>query len=160
MKNSSEFWQVAPPDGRELRNYGLLMAGVGSLVAVALWFGGTVVGGSVWHNENETATWWAAGVALAFLGAALVWRAPLRPLYHVWMLLVAVLGYVNTHILLAIIFYTMFTVTGLIMRVLRRDPLALKGFGRREADSSDREDSYWARREQPLLPADHPEHQF
>ncbi|HIC68489.1 MAG TPA: hypothetical protein EYO90_03045 [Candidatus Latescibacteria bacterium] len=74
--------------------------------------------------------------------------------------MVAVLGYVNTHILLAIIFYTMFTVTGLIMRVLRRDPLALKGFGRREADSSDRKDSYWERREQPLLPADHPEHQF
>ena len=149
MKESSGFWKVPAPGGRELRNYGLLMAAVGSLVAAALWYKG-----------NETATWWAVGVALAFLGTGVVCRPALRPLYHVWMLLVVILGYVNTHILLAIIFYTMFTVTGLIMRVLRRDPLELKGFGRREADSSDRKDSYWAHREQPLLPADHPEHQF
>ena len=149
MVESSGFWQVARPGGRELRNYGLLMAAVGSLASAALWYKG-----------NETATWWAAGVALAFLGTALVWRAALRPLYHVWMLLVAVLGYVNTHILLALIFYTIFTVTGLTMRVLRRDPLALKGFERRSAHSTDRKGSYWERREQPLLPADHAERQF
>ncbi len=62
------------------------------------------------------------------------WRSALRPFYHVWMLLAAVLGYVNTHILLAVIFYTMFTVTGLVMRAFGRDPLRLKAFGRRRTD--------------------------
>ena len=171
MKETSGFWQVAPPDGRELRSFGLLIAAVGSLVAVWLWLVGTtwwaaevlgveVVNGTIRHSGNETAAWWTAGVALIFLGAALVWRAPLRPLHHVWMLLVAVLGYVMTHFWLAIVFYTLFLAIGLIMRVLRQDPLALKGFGRREAGSSDRKGSFWERREQPLLPAEHPEHQF
>ena len=175
MKESSGFWHVPPPDGRELRNYGLLMAAVGFVVAAAFWLGGTVwwetawwavdvpgleTGeGSVRFNKNETAVWWATGVALAFLGTALVWRTPLRPIYHVWMLLVAVLGFVSTHFWLALIFYTLFTAIGLVMRILRQDPLALKEF-RSAHDSPGHKRSYWERREEPLLPAEHPEHQF
>ena len=143
------FWTVAPPTSRELRNYGLLMVVVSTLVTAVLWYKG-----------YATAPWWSAGVGGGFLAATLIWRPAMRPFYHVWMLLAAVLGYVNTHILLAVIFYTMFTVTGLVMRAFGRDPLRLKAFGRRRTDSQGPAQSLWLRREQPLLPADHYKRQF
>ena len=152
MNNKRHFWNVPPPTPKELRNYGLLMAAVGAAAAAALW----------WYAENEAASWWTAGIALVFLGTGLIWPAALRPLYRVWMTLAAVLGYVNTHILLALIFYTLFTVTGSLMRLFGRDALALKGFQRRSGGrrGGNGEATYWVRRERPLLPADHFEHQF
>ena len=142
-------WTVAPPSSRELRNYGLLMMVVSTLVAAALWYKG-----------YATAQWWAAGIGMGFLAATLIWRPVMRPLYHVWMLLAAVLGYVNTRLLLAVIFYTMFTVTGLVMRAFGHDPLQLKAFGRRRTEAQGSRQSLWQRREQPLLPADHYKRQF
>jgi hypothetical protein len=76
----------------------------------------------------------------------------LKPLYLAWMALARVLAFVNTHILLALVFYTLFTITGGIMRIVGRDPLDRK----LSATAS----SYWTRREKPLLERDHYKRQF
>ena len=86
------------------------------------------------------------------------------------------LGYINSHLLLALVFYLLFTPVGLVMRLVRRDPLERGGFqptapscrpgaggaggqaGQSPGDGAAA--SLWHRREQTLLPRDHFEHQF
>jgi len=65
------------------------------------------------------------------------------------------LGFVNSHILLALVFYLLFTPMGLVMRLFRRDPL-----DRSFPSPSDSPASYWIRRESPQLPREHYERQF
>jgi hypothetical protein len=62
------------------------------------------------------------------------------------------LACVNTHILLALVFYSLFTLIGGIMRLVGRDPLDRK--------LSAKASSYWHRREQPLMTREHYERQF
>ena len=106
----------------------------------------------LWHGGNGPGAWGLAGVAAFFLGSGLFYPPVLRPLWRGWMLVARVLGFVNTHILLALVFYTLFTATGAIMRIFRRDPLDRRFEPERP--------SYWSRREVPLLPRDHYERQF
>ena len=58
----------------------------------------------------------------------------------------------NTHLLLALIFYTLFTLIGGVMRIVRYDPLDRK--------RSSSQATYWHRRETPLLNRKHYERQF
>ena len=57
-----------------------------------------------------------------------------------WMTFAFALGYVNSRIILTLIFFLVFVPYGIISRVLGRDPLDLRGKNR---------DSYWHRRENP-----------
>jgi hypothetical protein len=135
------FWKLPKPSRRELRNFCLVMA-----------IGLAIFGLLAWYKESVPATN-ALGICSAlFLLAALVYPPVTRPLFAVWMILARILGYINTHILLALVFYTMFTVIGLTMRLFGRDPMD-------RTLQTDR-DSYWHRRPTPLLPHDHFERQF
>ena len=62
----------------------------------------------------------------------------LRPLYLAWMGLAFPLGWVFSHLALALLFFGVFTLTGLLLRIFSRDRLALM---RRRADRS-----YWLTR--------------
>jgi hypothetical protein len=53
----------------------------------------------------------------------LVWPAVLRKPYDLWMGLAHVLGWINTKIILSIMFYTVFTPAAFIMRLIGRDPM-------------------------------------
>ena len=46
-----------------------------------------------------------------------------RPLYLGWMYVAFPIGWVISHVVLAIVYYLVFTGTGLVMRLLGRDPL-------------------------------------
>ena len=77
------------------------------------------------------------------LGAA----APeiLKPIYVVWMKLAVVLSWINTRIILLVLFYLVLTPIGLIMRMFGKDALDLK------IDKS--RDSYWRKKEKkPFSP--------
>ncbi|RKY31191.1 MAG: hypothetical protein DRP74_05420 [Candidatus Omnitrophota bacterium] len=50
----------------------------------------------------------------------------LKPLYYVWMKFTAFMGWLITSLILAVIFYLIFTPIGLLMRCLKKDPLDLK----------------------------------
>jgi hypothetical protein len=85
------------------------------------------------------------GLGGAALGAVL-WLLPqiARPVYVVWYFLACCSGIVVSNTLLAAFYYLVLTPTGLIMRLLGRDPMA------RRFDP--RLPSYWVETEKPIAP--------
>lgn len=67
---------------------------------------------------------WTVGGALTALG--LVLPTLLAPVYKGWMKLAHGLAYVNTRILITLIFYLVMTPIGLLMRVIKGDILGEK----------------------------------
>jgi len=80
---------------------------------------------------------WAIGLIFFILAQA---RAvSLRPIYKIWMGLAFCLGWVNTRIILLLVYYLVVTPIGLMMRLLRKDILSLR------PDKAAR--TYWLKRE-------------
>ncbi len=101
---------------KELRRFGL------SVGAVILGLFGLVL---PWIAGRAFPRWpFFLGLPLMLLGTA--WPALLRPLHFVWMKLATALGWVNTRIILAILFFLIFTPLALLRRLLRKDPLGLR----------------------------------
>jgi hypothetical protein len=141
MIEKNGFWRIPPASKSELRNFGLIMALAATAIGMILWYKGSV----------DTAQ--GVGlVAAAFIGLGVGVPSILRPLYTLWMLFARVLGFINTHILLGLVFYTIFTVIGLVMRILRHDPL--------DRTLDPEEKSYWSRREPTQFSRNHFERQF
>jgi hypothetical protein len=104
---------MTTPDKRELRQFGFT---VGIIVAVL--FGGVLP----WLFDRAFPLWpWI--IAGVFLGWALILPKTLYPLYRAWMAIGHVLGWINTRIILGLIFYAMILPIGLIMRMFGRDPM-------------------------------------
>lgn len=113
---------------RALRNFGLVVGGVFlGIVAFAFWRRG--------FDITPVLTAIAIGASVLVVLALLAPRL-LRPAHRVWMLLALVLGFVMTRVILAVMYYLVFTPIGLIMRVLGRDPMN-RQFG---------DESYWIER--------------
>ncbi len=74
---------------------------------------------------------------LAIVGA--IWPAVLNPMYVIWMAAAFPIGWVVSHLLMAMIFYLLVTPVGLIMRLLGRDPL--------DSKFDKNANSYWKQRE-------------
>lgn len=115
-----------PATPKDLRSFGLIF---GSIV-IAL-FGLLIP----WIVETPifTRMWpWHLGGAVIILG--LIIPISLKPLYIVWMKFGDIAGFVNTRIILFILFYIIVFPVGLIMKIFGADPMSRK----LEADS----DSY------------------
>lgn len=141
------FWKPPSPQRRDLRQFGLLFTVLAALL-------GAYLG---WRRGLDAAV--VPGlVAAALLLIGLVVPRLLTPAWWPWMVLVRVLGFVNSHLLLALVFYLMFTPIGLIMRLVGRDPLE-RDFGAAR-DTAGNGGSLWQRRETTQLPAEHFERQF
>ena len=117
------------------------MAVAALLLSGVLWY--------TYRTEGMQIAWMVAG---GFVGVGLVLPTLLKLLFFVWMALARILSIVNTHLLLALIFYTLFTLIGGVMRIVRYDPLDRK--------RSSGQATYWYRRETPLLNRKHYERQF
>ena len=141
MTESKIYWGVEVPQRVDLRKFGLVMAAVLALVS-----------GYLWYKDAMDPAQVVFSVAGGFLIVGLVLPVVLTPIYFPWMWLARILAFVNTHLLLGFVFYTLFTFIGLGMRLLGRDPLDRKIL----PDS----DSYWQRRESPLLSREHYLRQF
>jgi saxitoxin biosynthesis operon SxtJ-like protein len=104
---------MTTPDKRELRQFGFTIG-----VIVAVLFGGVLP----WLFDRAFPLWpWI--VAGVFLGWALILPKTLYPLYRAWIAIGHVLGWINTRIILGLIFYAMILPIGLIMRVFGMDPM-------------------------------------
>jgi hypothetical protein len=97
---------------KELRQFGLMVGGV--FVVIGLW-------PLVFHGESLR--WWAVGPGgiLILLGSAL--PLVLRPIHAGWMWIGHVLGWINTRILLGIVFYGLVTPIGVIFRLMGKNTM-------------------------------------
>ena len=127
---------------KQIRQFGLLVGMV--LIAIGSW--------QLYRQIYPTTRiiLWVIGGFLFVSG--LLWPKILKPFYILWMFLAHILSWINTRIILGLIFYLIFTPIGLIMRLIKRDPLQRK---------IDQEvDSYWIQREEPQNIKEHFERQF
>lgn len=74
----------------------------------------------------------------------------LKPVYILWMRLAFILGWVNTRIILVILFYLVFTPVGLIMRLFKADLLELR----------EKRETYWKKKEKTEFNASSYERRF
>lgn len=103
---------VVTVTNKQLRSFGLLMGGI--LGFIGLW--PLLFRGDVPHV-------WVAGTAFLFAALGLVIPRSLSPVFRLWMRIGAILGWINTRIILAIGFYGLFTPIGIVMRMMGKDPL-------------------------------------
>jgi hypothetical protein len=98
---------------KELRSFGLI-------------FGAIVVGlfGLLlpWLKHHPFPVW-PFSVGLVFGTLALIYPLGLRPFFKVWMKFGAVMGFINTRIILAVFFFIFVTPVGWIMRLVKHDPM-------------------------------------
>jgi hypothetical protein len=113
---------------RELRRFGLVTGGV-ALALVVLRLGRHQAGRPVWALAG-------AGALLTLTG--LLSPRGLRPIHAGWMRLAALLGWINTRLLLSLFFFAVLTPLALLARLFGHDPL------RRRRSSSAA--SYWIAR--------------
>jgi hypothetical protein len=99
-------------DRTQLRNFGLIVGGVFGLLG--LW-------PLVIRGQNDR--WWLLILAVALIVPALVVPRLLAPAHRAWMALGGALGWVNTRIILGLIFFGMITPMGLVRRTVGGDPM-------------------------------------
>lgn len=101
---------------QDLRKFGLLTGFIFSaLFGVLL----------PWLFTHPTPYWpWILGSTLAVW--ALLHPRSLSPVYNLWMKIGHVLGWINTRIILAIMFYLLFLPIAIIMKIFGKDPLHKK----------------------------------
>jgi hypothetical protein len=98
------------------------------LAAIAAW--------NLYRGRTTTAAV-TGGVALSLALVGALWATGARRFHSAWMRLAVVLGYINSRVLLALMYYGVFTPYGLVSRLARRDPLRRRG---------PRQQSYWVER--------------
>lgn len=90
------------------------------------------------YRERAYLAWGLLSFASLVLAAAAVSPKATLKFYRAWMGLAAILGYVNSRILLSLMFYGLLTPYGLILRLLGRDQMARRGRS---------SDTYWIPRD-------------
>ena len=112
------------PTEKQLRQYGLMMAGVLSCF-VALFFY------KAWHTAGMALGVWV----LFFLTLGLLAPLRLTPVYRVWMKFGEVVGNFNFKLILGLMYFTVFTPMRIVASFFRPDPLTRK--------IEPNKDSYW-----------------
>lgn len=75
---------------------------------------------------NLNYPWWPLIIAGVLAAMALVVPVALQPIYIVWMKFGNVMSWINTRIILGILFYGMFLPIGIVMRLFGKDPMHRK----------------------------------
>jgi len=114
-------------DKNDLRKFGITM-GVSFLIVVLLL--------TIRHKPNLLPLF---SISIIFFISAFMLPALLKPIYILWMRLAFILGWINTRLILSILFYLVFTPIGLVMRLFRVDLLD------RKIDKN--KESYWRKKE-------------
>ena len=111
----------------QARKTALIVAGV--LLLLAAWN---------FYRHRMTVVAVLGGIALALMISGLLIPPAARAFHVAWMKLAFVLGYVNSRVLLFLLFYLVITPYGFIAKLFGHDPLNRRAKGR---------DSYWIPRE-------------
>src|SRR5215510_15706779 len=97
---------------KQLRSFGLIVGGIFAVIGVwpALWRG-------------QPLRLWSLLLGGALIALALVWPRSLAQVYRLWMVVGEVLGWINTRLILGVVFYGIFTPLGLLMRFRGQDAM-------------------------------------
>ena len=101
---------------KELREFGLLTGGI-----IAGLFGLIL---PLIKGHSLPIIPWVIGIVL--VGLAIFLPKSLDPIYRVWMKIGLALGWVNSRIILSIVFFLILTPMAFIMKLLKRDTMARK----------------------------------
>src|SRR5215510_7048838 len=99
-------------DTKHLRSFGLMVGGIFTLIGV--W-------PAVWRGQPPRL--WSLLLGGLLMALALIRPRSLAQVYHLWMTVGALLGWINTRIVLGVLFYGLFTPVGLFMRLRGKDPM-------------------------------------
>jgi len=97
---------------KELRTFGLIVGGI--FLILGLW-------PLVWRGEEPRLWALIPGIVLVVLGLSL--PRSLKAAHKVWMGVGHVLGWINTRIILGVVFYGLITPMGLVMRLFGWDSM-------------------------------------
>jgi hypothetical protein len=103
---------VNSPSRSELRKFGFIVGGIFALIGLWPFL---VRGGGL--------RLWALVLACLLIAPAVVFPNILGPAHRGWMKLGHVLGWVNTRVIMAVIFFFVVTPMGWIMRLMGKDPM-------------------------------------
>ncbi len=108
----SNFWLPTVPatDHQSLRQFGLGMALIISVVFCVL---------LPWLFTTPS-PWWPAVVVLPLTVLAIFRPPAIYPVYRGWMALASVLNYINTRLLLGLVFFLIITPIGITLRLCRK----------------------------------------
>ena len=101
-------------NGPELRQFGLLFGAI-----LVLLFGLLLP-----FLIGYSFPLWPWAVALVFAGLALLSPTALTPFYRGWMRFGLIAAFINTRIIMFVLYYMLFVPTGLVMKLFGRDALA------------------------------------
>ena len=104
-------------DNKGLRKFGIT-TGIIVVVLFAIFF--------PWVFDMATMPMWPWIVAGMLWVPALLVPKALQPVYTTWMKFGHAIGWVNTRIILGVLFYLLVLPMGLIMRLFGKDPMAKK----------------------------------
>lgn len=129
-----------PADEKMLRDFSLLMGG-----AIILFFGLLIP----WIRGLAWPYWpWALAAVLALCGLAV--PRLLSPVHALWMKFAQGAGWLNSRLILSLLFYLFITPTGWIMRLLGKDPMAREFEAERDSYRVISEDTPRERLEKPF----------
>jgi len=127
-------------DKPALRKFGITMGIAFLLIAAIAYF------------KRGTLNYPILSISLFFFIAGLLLPLLLKPIYIFWMKLALILSWINTRVLLIIIYYLLFTPISLILKLIGKDLIDSK------IDRSAR--SYWKKREEGEFKPSNYERQF
>ena len=102
---------------QDLRKFGFVVGGVFGAIAGYLFY----------RNGMETvAGKILGGIAAPLLILAVVYPRALAPVERVWMRIALVLGWINTRLILGVLFFTVVSLTRFYLFLTRKDPMTRK----------------------------------
>src|SRR4030042_3153366 len=114
-------------DTKDLRKFGITMGIAFAVITFFILFR---------HKQGIFAT---LSVSILFFIFAFIMTNLLKPVYILWMKLAFILGWINTRLILIIMFYLVLTPMSIVLRLLGKDLLD------RKIDKN--RDSYWHKKE-------------
>ncbi|MEE9304289.1 MAG: SxtJ family membrane protein [Thiotrichaceae bacterium] len=103
--------EVPDASKEELRKFGLIM-GAAFILIFGLLF--------PWIF-NKSLPLWPWIVAVVFIAWALIHPTSLKPVYIVWMKIGGVVGFINTRIILGLLFFLVFLPTGILLKLFGKE---------------------------------------
>tara|TARA_Y100001958_G_scaffold111205_1_gene78587 strand:- start:5365 stop:5775 length:411 start_codon:yes stop_codon:yes gene_type:complete len=128
-----------PNSNKDIRSFGITMG-------VILF----IISGLLMYYDKDSYQLFVI-IASTFIGLGFILPILLKPIYFLWMIFAAILGWVMTRVILSLVFYLVITPIGLITRILGEDFLALK---------KSQSDSYWNHRDSSIELSQDYEKQF